>query len=176
MNSRISRPLLVFAVSGALVAGGGLVANPASADPGQPGVTHRLPSADASLVDGLTPGAKTVAELAPESATAADTTSKPVTAKSTPSARSLAAADTAPVGTFTLNTSALWIGQSITLTQGAVTDDTTPSDQIIRKVAWGDGTSSDLAPDVATYTHKYTTNKAYHITVTYTDAAGISST
>ncbi len=193
MNVRLSRPLLVFAVSGALVAGGGLTGGPAYADPGVPGVTHNLPAEAASLVDGLTanpagaadptPGRKVVSEPAPESAVATDSKSDAaVTATSKPNARTLAdpavepVADTvAPVGKFTLNSAALWIGQSVSLTQGAVTDDTSTPDQITRVAAWGDGTSTALAADTTTYAHKYAKNGKYTVTVTYRDAAGNSS-
>ena len=189
MNSRLSRPLLAFAISGALVAGGGLVAGPAQADPGLPDVTHSLPPEATSLVDDLTtppadpaPGAKevVVTEAAPGSAVATDSrTTAAVTATSTPNAvtpANSAADDTiAPVGTFTLNSAALWIGQSVSLTQGAVTDDTSAPEQITRVANWGDGTSTTLAPGTVTYAHKYTKNRKYPVTVTYQDAAGNSS-
>jgi hypothetical protein len=187
MNSRLSRPLLAFAISGALVAGGGLVAGPAQADPGLPDVTHSLPPEATSLVDDLTtnpadpaPGAKVVTEAAPESAVVAGSnTDAAVTATSTPNARVLddPPADTvAPVGKFTLNSAALWIGQSVSLTQGVVTDDSSTADQIKRVVNWGDGTATtELAPNTVTYAHKYTKNGKFPVTVTYQDAAGNSS-
>jgi hypothetical protein len=191
MNPRLSRPLLAFAISGALVAGGGLVAGPAQADPGLPDVTHSLPPEATSLVDGLTtnpagtadpaPSAKVVTEAAPESAVVTDSnTDAAVTATSTPSAGTQAgsAADDTipPVGTFTLNSAALWIGQSVSLAQGVVTDDTSTADQIKRVVNWGDGSATtELAPNTVTYVHKYTKNGKFPVTVTYQDAAGNSS-
>lgn len=189
MNSRLSRPLLVFAVSGALVAGGGLAAGPAhAADPSGSDVTHNLPAEAESVVDGLTaepadlaeptPGAKVVTEAAPESNVAADPKAVAVTAVSKPNTVAAAeSADTvAPVGKFTLNTAGLWIGQSVRLTQGAVTDDTTPADQITRVVDWGDRTTTTLAPGTAAYSHKYVKSGRYLVKVTYTDAANNSST
>lgn len=190
MNSRLSRPLLAFAISGALVAGGSLVAGPAHADPGLPDVTHSLPPEATSLVDDLTnpagtadpaPGAKVVTELAPESAVATDSkTNAAVTATSTPNAGTRAgsaAEDTIPpVGKFTLNSAALWIGQSVSLTQGAVTDDTSTPDQIKRVVNWGDGTPiTELPASTVTFAHKYAKNGKFPVTVTYQDAAGNSS-
>jgi len=119
LNTRLSRPLLTIAVSGALVAGSGLVASPALADP----------------VDTV-----------------------------------------APVGSFKLNSAALWIGQSVSLTQGAVTDETSTPDQISRVVDWGDLTpSTNLAAGTAKYAHKYTKTGKFTVKVTYTDAAGNAS-
>jgi len=189
MNSRLSRPLLVFAVSGALVAGGGLVASPASADPGLPDGTHSLPPEAASVVDDLTTSPAGTADLAGKPPTELlqgspavpdSTTAGPVTATSMPDARTAAepTADTVPpVGTFTLNSAGLWIGQSVILTQGVVTDDTSPADQITRVVDWGDLTApTTLAPTTVKAGHKYAKNGAFVVKVTYTDAAGISST
>ncbi|RSM41380.1 hypothetical protein DMB66_56090 [Actinoplanes sp. ATCC 53533] len=119
MNSRLSRPLLTIAVSGALVAGSGLVASPALAEP-------------------------------------ADTV--------------------APVGSFKLNSAAFWIGQSVSLTQGTVTDETSAPDQITRVADWGDGTpTTTLAPGTVKYAHKYAKTGKFTVKVTYTDAAGNAS-
>ncbi|RZU49403.1 hypothetical protein EV385_1153 [Krasilnikovia cinnamomea] len=120
MNSRLTRPLLTMALSGAMIAGSAAVPSPAFAD------------------------------------TLPDTT--------------------APVGAFTLNTPALWIGQSVVLTQGAVTDDVSAPELITRKVTWGDGTSSTVAAGAATVAHRYASNGRFTVTVTYTDEAGNSST
>ncbi|BFU43250.1 PKD domain-containing protein [Krasilnikovia sp. MM14-A1004] len=88
-----------------------------------------------------------------------------------------AAADTtAPVGTFTLNSRALWIGQSVRLTQGPVTDNVSAPEQVTRTVTWGDGTSDTLLAGTVATPHAYTRNGRFTITVTYTDEAGNSST
>lgn len=178
MNSRLSRPLLTVAVSGALVAGSGLVASPALADPGS---TPVLPPAVSSLLGepaaapATTKDAAGATDLATEPAPATDSTG---TTASTPGAVKIAAdgADTiAPVGSFTVNSPALWIGQALKLTQGAVTDETSTPDQITRVVNWGDGTTSTLDPNVAEYPHKYGKNGKFTVTVTFQDAAGNSS-
>jgi hypothetical protein len=81
----------------------------------------------------------------------------------------------APTGAFTVNSAALWIGQSVRLTQGAVTDDTSVPEQITRVASWGDGTTTELAPGTAAYAHPYAKNGTYKLTVTYRDAAGNTS-
>lgn len=120
MNSRLSRPLLTFAVSGAMVAASALAAGPASAG--------------------------------------------------------LSADTVPPVGAFSLNSAALWTGQSVSLTQGTVTDDTTAPELVTRVADWGDGSApTTLAAGTAKYTHKYATNGTFTVKVTYQDAAGNSS-
>ncbi|BCJ53943.1 hypothetical protein Asp14428_54180 [Actinoplanes sp. NBRC 14428] len=79
---------------------------------------------------------------------------------------------TAPVGRFSLSATSLWIGQRVTLTQGAISDDTSGPDQISRVVSWGDGTSSTLYAGQAPVKKQYTRNGRYTITVTLRDAAG----
>ncbi|GAA3929664.1 PKD domain-containing protein [Actinoplanes auranticolor] len=177
MNSRLSRPLLAFAISGALVAGGSLIAGPASADPNLPQPT----SADsAAAQDEPTPDPTDTVEPTPDPTDTTEPTPDPTdTTEPTPDPTDTVepAPDTAaPVGKFSLNSRALWIGQSVSLTQGAVTDDTSAPEQVTRVAAWGDGTSTPLAADTAQYTHKYTKNGKFTVTVTYSDAAGNTST
>ncbi|MGW4941297.1 PKD domain-containing protein [Actinoplanes sp. NPDC004185] len=163
MKSRLTRPLLAFAISGALVAGGTLVGGPASAEPTSPAST------DASVQDDPTPDPTVPVPDPTDTEDPAPEPTDTVTPEPDP-------ADTAaPVGKFSLNSRALWIGQSVSLTQGAVTDDTTPAEQVTRVATWGDGTSTTLAADTAQYTHKYTANGKFTVTVTYQDAAGNSS-
>ncbi|MFI7541180.1 PKD domain-containing protein [Actinoplanes sp. NPDC049599] len=184
MNPRLTRPLLAVAVTGALLTGGSLVGAPASADPG---VTHTLPPEAAALLDDPAPGpTATTAEPTPEPTATTEPTATPEptpepTATTEPTPTPTVPTDpdpadtVAPAGRFTLNSAALWIGQSVSLVQGAVTDDTSAPDQITRVAAWGDGTSSTLAADTATYAHKYPKNGKFTVTVTYRDAAGNTS-
>ncbi|MEU8229583.1 PKD domain-containing protein [Actinoplanes sp. NPDC048967] len=171
MNSRLTRPLLAFAISGALVAGSSLVGGPASAEPAapQPGSTDA-----ASVQEEPTPDATDPAVPAPDPTDTEEPTPDP-TDTTDPGPEPDPADTAAPVGKFALNSRALWIGQSVSLTQGAVTDDTTPAEQVTRTATWGDGTSTTLAADTAQYTHEYTANGKFTVTVTYQDAAGNSS-
>jgi hypothetical protein len=173
MKSRLSRPLLAFAVTGALVAGGSLIAGPAAADPGG---THRLPSEAASVLDDPTPDptADPTVEPTPDPTTepTPDPTTEPTPDPTTEPTPDPTTDTVAPTGTFKLSSAALWIGQSVTLTQGAVTDETSTPDQIRRVASWGDGTSTTLTASTAKYTHKYTKNGKFTVTVTYSDAAG----
>ncbi|GAA3335917.1 hypothetical protein GCM10020358_06080 [Amorphoplanes nipponensis] len=194
MNPRLKRPLLAVVVSGALLAGGGLAATPASADPG---VTHTLPPEAVSLLDEPTPDPTPTGDPEPTATPVPEPTDTTVpeptdttvpeptqTTDPVPTATTDPVPDpvpdpadtTAPAGTFSLNAAALWIGQSVSLTQGAVTDDTSSPEQVTRVAAWGDGTSTTLAPGTATYAHRYTANGKFTVTVTYLDAAGNSST
>jgi hypothetical protein len=203
MKSRLSRPLLAFAVTGALVAGGSFGAGPAAADPGG---SHTLPPEVASLLDEPTPGptAPTTEPTAdpteptpePTPPTPGPTKPTPGPTKPTPDPTGPTPDPTvptpptpdpteptteptpdtvAPAGRFTLNSAALWIGQSVALTQGAVTDDVSAPEQITREATWGDGTSTTLAAGTPKYTHKYAKNGKFTVTVTYRDAAGNTS-
>lgn len=80
-----------------------------------------------------------------------------------------------PAGRFTLNTGAIWQGQRVTLTQGAVTDADTPLDQITRVVTWGDGATSTLKSGQAPIAKQYTKNGTYTVTLTVKDPAGHAS-
>ncbi|MEV4636158.1 PKD domain-containing protein [Actinoplanes sp. NPDC049548] len=82
---------------------------------------------------------------------------------------------TAPTGRFSLSSTSLWVGQRVTLTQGAITDDTSSADQISRVVSWGDGTSSIIYAGQAPIKKQYTKNGRYTITLLLTDAAGNTS-
>ncbi|WP_328464788.1 ExeM/NucH family extracellular endonuclease [Actinoplanes sp. NBC_00393] len=94
----------------------------------------------------------------------------PVTADATPRSTPGVEDTTAPTGTYTLNTAALWPGQSVTLTQKAVAEDTTT-----RVINWGDGSAPQtLAAGATTATHAYAAAGSYQVAVTLTDAAGNS--
>jgi hypothetical protein len=205
MNSRLSRPLLAVAVSGALV--GGLAAGPAFAGPdttpsgitsavGDPTPEPTKPPASPTTSPDPTPTAEPTppgdptgtgdptATADPTATTEPTATGEPTTTGEPTATAEPTATDDPPVepapdtlppaGKFTLNSAALWIGQSVSLTQGAVTDDTSTPDQISRVVTWGDGTSSTLAAGTAKYSHKYTRTGKFTVTVTYLDAAGNS--
>ncbi len=79
---------------------------------------------------------------------------------------------TAPTGSFKLSTTALWIGQRVTLTQTALADDTSAAHQITRTVDWGDGSpATTLAPGDTRIAKAYKPGR-YTVSVTLTDAAG----
>jgi hypothetical protein len=189
MNPRLSRPLLAVAVSGALVAGGGLAPAPAFAGPdttpAASGAPGRVASAagDPAADPTATPDPTGEPTATPAPATTTEPTATPAPTATTqapvapaPDPQAETAADTvAPVGSFELNAKALWIGQAVSLTQGAVSDDTSTPDEISRVVTWGDGTSSTLAAGTAKYPHTYAKNGTFTVTVTFQDAAGNSS-
>ncbi|AGL21079.1 PKD domain-containing protein [Actinoplanes sp. N902-109] len=80
---------------------------------------------------------------------------------------------TAPKGAFSVNTTSLWVGQKVTFTQGAVSDDRSAGAQITRTVSWGDGTTSTLkATSQPAIAKQYTKNGKFTITLTVKDAAG----
>lgn len=81
---------------------------------------------------------------------------------------------TAPTGKFSINTTTLWSGQSVTLTQGAITDNQSTPEQITRVVNWGDNTTSTLRAGQAPIKKRYAKNGKYTITFTLKDAAGNS--
>jgi 5'-nucleotidase len=97
----------------------------------------------------------------------------PVTADPQPRATAGVLDGTAPTGTFTLDTTALWPGQSVTLTQTALADDVSPAAAIKRVVTWGDGSAPQtLAADATTAGHVYRIAGNYQVSVALTDEAG----
>jgi hypothetical protein len=80
----------------------------------------------------------------------------------------LAAGD-APTGTFTLNVNAIWAGQQVKLTQETLTDDDVDPATVSRVINWGDGTTTSAAAGETSWTHAYTTVKAYGVSVTLND-------
>ncbi len=73
-------------------------------------------------------------------------------------------------GTYTLDSTGIWTGQQVTLTQ-ATLEDSTPETVAERTVDWGDGSAPEtLAADAVKATHKYAVNGSYPVTVKLTDA------
>ncbi len=80
---------------------------------------------------------------------------------------------TAPAGTYSVNASSIWTGQTVTLTQKTLTDDVSGAADIAQVVNWGDGSAAEtLAAGAKTATHKYTKAGKFTVTVTITDKAG----
>ncbi|OJF15166.1 hypothetical protein [Couchioplanes caeruleus] len=99
--------------------------------------------------------------------------STPVAEPSSPETDPGSPADTtAPVGSFSLQTTSLWIGQKMTLKLGAVSDDTSSAEQILRVVNWGDNTANVLPAGQAQIRKQYTEAGSFTVTVTLKDAAG----
>ncbi|MEV4343639.1 ExeM/NucH family extracellular endonuclease [Actinoplanes sp. NPDC049596] len=102
----------------------------------------------------------------------------PVTADPKPRSTAGVLDGTAPTGTFTLGPTAgaLWAGQSVTLTQVALSDDVSAAAGIKRVVTWGDGSAPEtLAAGTTTATHKYAKTGTYTVSVALTDEAGNSA-
>ncbi|WP_433793224.1 ExeM/NucH family extracellular endonuclease [Actinoplanes sp. CA-252034] len=82
---------------------------------------------------------------------------------------------TAPTGAYALGTTAIWAGQTVTLTETALDDDVSDNAKITRSVDWGDGTAAVTLPAGATTaTHAYAAAGSYQVKVTLTDEAGNS--
>ncbi|GAA2647706.1 PKD domain-containing protein [Paractinoplanes durhamensis] len=69
----------------------------------------------------------------------------------------------APTASYALDSTAIWAGQQVTLTESGLTDDTTAPEAITRSVNWGDGSTG------STLTHKYALGGPYQVTVTLND-------
>ncbi|GAA2505368.1 hypothetical protein Ahu01nite_042160 [Winogradskya humida] len=103
------------------------------------------------------------------------TTTPPVEPSSPPTSTPPVPDTIKPTGKFSLNTTSLWVGQKVTFTQGAVTDNG-PVTEVTRVVSWGDGTSTTLkATGQAPVNKQYTRNGKFTITLTVTDKAKNSS-
>ncbi|MGK5679476.1 hypothetical protein [Actinoplanes sp. URMC 104] len=79
------------------------------------------------------------------------------------------AAGTAPTGTFTLDTTTLWTGQQVKLTQTALADDDTLPEAISRVITWGDGTSTTAAAGEDSWTHTYAAAGSFPVSVALND-------
>jgi 5'-nucleotidase len=80
---------------------------------------------------------------------------------------------TAPTGSYAVNATSVWTGQTVTLTQTALADDVSDAASITQVVNWGDGSAAEtLAAGAKTATHKYTKAGTFAVTVTITDKAG----
>jgi len=72
-------------------------------------------------------------------------------------------------GTYTLDSTSIWTGQQVTLTQ-ATLEDSTPETVAERTVNWGDGSPvQTLAADAVKATHKYAANGSFLVTVKLTE-------
>ncbi|WP_433792230.1 hypothetical protein [Actinoplanes sp. CA-252034] len=81
---------------------------------------------------------------------------------------------TVPTGSFRLNHTSVWTGQSITFGQNG-TEFSDPVDDpstLKRVVSWGDGTSTVLSPTTFAAAKSYTRAGNFKVTVTITDPAG----
>ncbi|WP_433828244.1 ExeM/NucH family extracellular endonuclease [Actinoplanes sp. CA-015351] len=97
----------------------------------------------------------------------------PITADTTFRSTPGVADETAPTGTYSLNAAALWPGQSVTLTEVALSDDVSAAAKVTRVVNWGDGSAAEtLAAGTTTATHTYAAAGSYTVSVTLTDEAG----
>jgi PKD domain len=188
LKPRLKHPFLAVAVGSVLVAGAAVYAGPAlaagpvtsvgsvltddptddpSATPTPSDSAPDLPapsdSESATPVDSGTPsdsGSPDPSESAPD----------PEPSTSTPPVDTVA-----PTGSFKLNLTSIWVGQKVTLTQGVVSDDTTPAASIVRVVKWGDGTSSTLTAGQAPIAKQYPKAGKFTVTFTVADAAGNTS-
>ncbi|WP_285472623.1 hypothetical protein [Actinoplanes sp. NBRC 101535] len=159
-------------VSGALVAGGAVYTAPAlAAGPLSTTVLtadeSESPSPDPSATE---PSAEpTTTEPSSEPTTTPPTT-PPTTTPTTPPK------DTAKPtgGAFKLSVTSLWIGQETKFTQNLTdfADNVSPDAQIVRKVYWGDGTSSTLGPASTLWKKRYTKSGTFKVYETLTDKAG----
>ncbi|GIM93590.1 hypothetical protein [Paractinoplanes toevensis] len=73
--------------------------------------------------------------------------------------------NTPPTASYALDSTAIWAGQSVILTESGVTDDTTAPDAITRTVDWGDGTTDGR------FTHQYQSTGTFGVKVTLNDGA-----
>ncbi|WP_233625089.1 ExeM/NucH family extracellular endonuclease [Actinoplanes sp. ATCC 53533] len=97
----------------------------------------------------------------------------PVTADPQPRSTVGVLDGTAPTGTFTLDATAIWPGQTVKLTQTALADDVSAAAAIGRVITWGDGSAPQtLAAGATTATHTYQKVGSYQVSVALTDEAG----
>jgi 5'-nucleotidase len=97
----------------------------------------------------------------------------PVTADPQPRSTAGVLDGTAPTGTFALDATAIWPGQTVKLTQTALADDVSAPAAIGRVITWGDGSAPQtLAAGATTATHKYQAVGSYQVSVALTDEAG----
>ncbi|SNY04985.1 hypothetical protein [Paractinoplanes atraurantiacus] len=80
------------------------------------------------------------------------------------------AAGAAPVGSYTLDSLAIWPGQTVTLTQTALADDDVTDPALLTQtINWGDNTTTVATGAVTSWTHTYTTARSYPVEVALTD-------
>jgi len=188
LQTRLKRPLLAVAVTGAIFATGAVLSAPASA---ATPILSDEPTATASSTDEATPAADSTTE-APAADATTDSTPSPsadATTDSTPSPSvgpddsgttpadnpptTTEPADVAkPTGTVKLNYTSLWVGQRSTLTLSGVSDDHSVGDGIKRVVSWGDGTTTILSSTTISATKQYSKAGKFAVSVTLTDEAG----
>ncbi|WP_285472624.1 hypothetical protein [Actinoplanes sp. NBRC 101535] len=187
MKTGLSRSVLTAVVSGALVAGGAVYTAPAlAAGP----LSTTVLTADESESPSPDPSVSESASESPSpepsvsESSASPEPSEPSVEPTTPSASPTSSPTSSPTpapdkvkptgGAFKLSLGSLWIGQSTVFSQTAAdyADNVTPDAQIVRKVFWGDGTSSTLGATSTTWTKKYTKNGTFKVYETLTDKAG----
>ncbi|MBW6433098.1 hypothetical protein KZ829_04985 [Actinoplanes hulinensis] len=203
MKSRHTRPLVAAIVSGVLVAGGVVVTSPASAvgpattvvnladestdptvDPTTDPTTEPTtdPTTDPTTTAPTTEPTTTPPTTDPTTTppTTEPTTTPPTTGPTTTPPTTGPTGDTAaPTGSFRVNATSLWLGQSVQLSQAAADfqDDTDTDAQITRVVNWGDGSAPQtLAAGAVGATRQYSRVASFTITVTMTDRAGNART
>ncbi|WP_157410706.1 PKD domain-containing protein [Actinoplanes rectilineatus] len=176
--------MLTAVVSGALVAGGAVYTAPAlAAGPLSTTVLtvdeSESPSADptgASESPSAEPSESSQSPLPEPSETSSSPTPAPTTPSASPSSSPTPAPDKAKPtgGAFKLSVTSLWIGQKTVFTQKLTdfADTVSPDSQIVRKVYWGDGTSSTLGAASTTWNKVYTKNGTFKVYETLTDKAG----
>jgi hypothetical protein len=76
---------------------------------------------------------------------------------------------------YTLDSTSIWTGQQVTLTQSALHDETADT-AAEWTVTWGDGTSETLATTAGKATHKYAADSTYTVAVALKDADGTDGT
>jgi hypothetical protein len=186
MYSRLGRPLLGIALSGALLAGGATFASPALAsDPEIRTSATRTAINTPSVLGrsshpGAVPGALTGATVSQSGVPIQPTLAAeppPADDDPPPPAEDPTPVDTtAPVGSYELSLTSVWVGQRITLTDLGVTDDVSGAEGITRTVTWGDGVTSTLTPGAEPIGKRYAKAGKFTVTVTLTDEAGNTAT
>lgn len=155
---------------------------PVSPSPSAPSEEPSAPQPTLSESAGPTPSesssapepSPSVTSSAPGASPSASATPSTPAQPSTPP-KPPAADKTAPTGTYKVSTGALWIGQTLTLTQGALSDNVTPASRITRTVSFGDGTPArTLRAGENRVTKIYAKPGRFALTVTLKDAAGNS--
>jgi hypothetical protein len=83
--------------------------------------------------------------------------------------------NTAPTATYALDSTAVWAGQRVTLTESAFADDSTPSENVTRTISWGDGSPEVRATGSGPWSHTFTGTGSDHVTVTLDDNTGVGT-
>ncbi|BCY15043.1 PKD domain-containing protein [Actinoplanes sp. L3-i22] len=204
MKPRLSRPLLAAIVGGALLAGGAVATSPAYADTtgGTVATETTEPTADPTeatttptpeptdtttspTVDPTDPTtepttvAPTETTTPPTEPTTEPTTVAPTETTTPPTdPTTVPPADTeAPTGTFGLNLTSIWVGQTVTVTQteAQYADNKDADAAITRYIDFGDGTNTTLTAGQSSIAHTYAKFGTFKIAETLTDTAGNAS-